>query len=72
MSARFFYDLTDGQKILRDDEGAEANGLAEAIQQARIVIDEMKAAGDLDALRGSWRITIRGEDGAALTSLPIR
>jgi hypothetical protein len=70
--ARFFYDLTDGQEILRDDEGAEADGLAEAIQQARIVIEEMKAAGELDGLSGSWRITVRGEDGAALTSLPIR
>jgi cytosine/adenosine deaminase-related metal-dependent hydrolase len=68
---RFHFDLTNGQTTMRDHEGAEANDLAEAIEQARTVIDELRIGGELMDVGDNWQLVIRAPDGTELQFIPI-
>lgn len=68
---RFYFDLTNGQTTMRDDEGAEADDLAEATDQAQIVIEELRTAGALMDVEDDWQLVIRTDDGTELRRIPI-
>ena len=70
MSKRLYFDLTNGQDIIRDPEGVDASGLDEAIGEAQAVLDEMSGNAAFTP-EDSWQLMIRDEDGAILKTLPL-
>lgn len=72
MSPRFFFDLECGAEVIRDDEGAEAADLDQALADARSIIAEM--AGEVaEANPGEpWTLIVRDEAGSTVGRLPIR
>ena len=71
MPVRFFFDLTDDQNLLRDEEGVEADSLADATAQAKFVIAEMSRSGELEPGVRHWKMFIRSTDGAELLSIDV-
>ncbi|HEX8416799.1 MAG TPA: hypothetical protein VF641_04265 [Methylobacterium sp.] len=71
MTQRFYFDLTDGESTLRDDEGVLAPDLDEAIAAARAVLAEMRDSGDLADGEDDWLLVIRDEGCRTLTQLPV-
>lgn len=71
MTQRFYFDLTDGESVLRDDTGVLAPDLDEAIEAARAVLEEMRDSGDLSDGEDDWLLVIKDEARRALTTLPV-
>ena len=44
MSQRFHFDVTNGEKLIRDDEGVDASGPDEAIEEAKAFARLARAA----------------------------
>jgi hypothetical protein len=59
VAQRFYFDLTDGLTAIRDDEGVEADDLADALKEAEAALQEMSASGELTDLEEGWRLVIR-------------
>lgn len=72
MPSRFYFDIENGKETIRDAHGVEAEDLAEALAEARSVIDEV--AGDLGAAGsdGRWTLVVRDATGAEVGRLPIK
>ncbi|MCJ2035800.1 DUF6894 family protein [Methylobacterium sp. J-068] len=68
---RFHFDLTDGRTTMSDAEGAEAADLPEAIEQAVIVIEELRSGGELMDVDGLWELVIKDAGGNELHRLSI-
>ena len=66
MSQRFHFDLTDGDEIIRDDEGVEASSHDEAIAEAQAALNEMRGTEEAVALEDGWRLVIRDESGVTV------
>lgn len=71
MAQRFYFDLTIGTFTIRDDKGAEANDIDHATEDAQIVLDEMRDSEETSALKNDWHMSIRGEAGTTLKTLPF-
>ena len=69
MGDRYFFDLEDGDDVIRDDVGVEADSPEQAVESAEGVIAEMRARGDLPS--GAWEMVIRSADGALVRKLPL-
>ena len=63
---RLYFDLTDGQTILRDEEGVEVTDLDHALADADAVL------GELHGYEVGWSLVIRDQAGAVLAQLPVR
>lgn len=70
-SMRFHFDLTDGRITMPDPEGADAADLAEAIEQAAIVIEELRGTGELQDVDSPWDLVIKDSRGQELHRLQI-
>lgn len=66
---RFYFDLTDGQQVIDDVEGREADSFDQALAQARSAVEEMRADGELEDCEYGWRLLIRDEKGSVLTTI---
>jgi hypothetical protein len=69
VSARFYFDIEVGDDTIRDEVGAEAADLDEAIAEARSVIAEMVeeiGAGE------TLVMVVRDGDDAPVARLPIK
>ncbi|MGU3537563.1 DUF6894 family protein [Methylobacterium sp. A54F] len=71
MATRFYFDLVNGHDAIRDETGVEAADAADALAQARAVLGEMRAAGDLPPGGDPWTMVIRDRDGVVRGELPI-
>ncbi len=71
MSQRFYFDLTNSDALIRDDEGVDASGPDEAIEEARAALDEMRGDEEAPALRDGWQIVVRDESGMALKAMSL-
>ncbi|MCI9880227.1 MULTISPECIES: DUF6894 family protein [Methylobacterium] len=71
MLPHFFFDLTDGQSLLRDDLGIEVEDVDTAVEQALIVIDEMHADGSLTEAGADWDLNIRNQSGIILKKIKV-
>ncbi|MCJ2126757.1 DUF6894 family protein [Methylobacterium sp. J-077] len=72
MPIRFYFDVENSRETIRDHEGVEATDLAEALAEARSVIQEMAdevCAGDPGT---AWTLVVRDASGTVLVRLPIR
>lgn len=63
MTTRFYFDLKNGQEILRDVEGVDANSPDEAIKAAQSVLDEMRGNDEPQQQETGWQLIIRDEKG---------
>ncbi|MGH1570469.1 DUF6894 family protein [Methylobacterium sp. P31] len=69
---RFFFDVSNSEETIPDEEGVEAADLNEALSEARSVIAEM-AAAVIEADPGrSWTLIVRDEAGSAVGRIPIK
>ncbi|MEQ4600487.1 MAG: hypothetical protein ABN488_22245 [Methylobacteriaceae bacterium] len=68
----FHFDLTDGRNTMSDAEGVDAADLSEAIEQAGIVIEELRSGGELMDVDGAWELVIKDSGGNELHRIPIR
>lgn len=71
MQKRFYFDLTNGQKFIRDDEGVEADDIDQATKEAQVVLNEMRGSQELSSIGDGWRLIIRDENGRALRTMPL-
>ncbi|MHB2207024.1 DUF6894 family protein [Methylobacterium sp. CM6257] len=68
---RFFFDVSNGEDGISDEEGVEAADLGEALTEAQNVIAEM-ADDVIKAGPGrSWTLIVRDEAGSIVGRLPI-
>ncbi|WP_128566315.1 DUF6894 family protein [Methylobacterium crusticola] len=68
---RFHFDLFDGRTFIHDDEGVDVPDLGEALEQAKIVIAEMRADDELVGLEGDWQLVVRSQAGTVLARIPV-
>lgn len=71
VAQRFYFDLTDGNTIIRDEEGVEVDDAQAALEQAEAAVQEMRADGELAGLRGSWKLLVRTSTDTVLTVITI-
>lgn len=70
MGARYYFDVTDGADLIRDDVGEEANSPEQALEEARAVIAEMRERDELPD--GEWEMVVRDAAGTLVGRLPVR
>ncbi len=69
---RYYFNLTDGETVIRDEEGVEASSLQAAVISAIEAVEELRAQ-DLshsDEWQG-WRLEIVDAAGRAVQSIPL-
>ncbi|MET3695015.1 DUF6894 family protein [Methylobacterium goesingense] len=71
MFDRFYFDLTNGHEIIRDELGVEAESFQQARREAQDVIKECSRTGELDDSSGRWELVIRSQDGTVLERIEI-
>ena len=71
MGLRFYFDLTNGQELIRDDEGVDASGPDEAKKEAQAALDELRSGQQVDMPGVGWQLIIRDGDGVTLETLPL-
>ncbi|MCJ2061015.1 hypothetical protein MKL09_31410 [Methylobacterium sp. J-048] len=72
MTERFYFDIENDRETIHDGEGVEAVSFEQAIEEARIVIDEMADELDVGDSARSWTLVIRSASGALVGRLPIK
>jgi hypothetical protein len=71
-SARYFFNLTDGEIMIRDGEGIEASSIQAAVISAMEAVEELRAQdpSNSDEWQG-WRLEIVDTSGQAVQSIPL-
>src|ERR1700712_1424554 len=69
---RFHFDIENGKETIRDEQGVEAETLAEALDEARSVIDEMAEELGMTDLGSPWTLIVRDATGTLVGRLPIK
>ena len=72
VTTRYYFNLTNGNTMLRDEEGVEASSIQEAIISALEAVEELRAqdASESDEWQG-WRLEIIDASGRAVHSIPL-
>ena len=71
MGPRFYFDLTNGQELIRDAEGIDASGPDEAKKEAKAALDELRGSHEADMPDVGWQLIIRDENGVTLETLAL-
>ena len=71
-SARYYFNLTDGDTMIRDEEGIEASSVQAAVVSAMEAVEELRAQDPLnsDEWQG-WQLEIVDASGQALQVIPL-
>ena len=69
---RYYFNLTDGETVIRDEEGVEASSLQAAVISAMEAVEELRAqdASNSDEWQG-WKLEIVDAAGRAVQSVPV-
>jgi hypothetical protein len=70
--SRFYFDIENGNELIRDEEGVEADSLVEALDEAQSVITEMADEVASAAPNETWTLVVRNCNGILVARLPIR
>jgi hypothetical protein len=72
LSSRYYFNLTDGETMIRDEEGVEASSIQAAVLSAMEAVDELRGQEPLnsDEWQG-WRLEIVDVSGQAVQSIPL-
>jgi hypothetical protein len=70
--ARYYFNLTNGDAMIRDEEGSTASSLQAAVISAMEAIEELRAQdpSNSDEWQG-WRLEIVDASGQAVQSIPL-
>jgi hypothetical protein len=70
--ARYYFNLTNGETIIRDEEGITASSLQAAVVSAMEAVEELWAQdpSNSDEWQG-WRLEIVDASGQAVQSIPL-
>jgi hypothetical protein len=70
--ARYYFNLTNGDAMIRDKEGIEASSLQAAVLSAMEAVEELRAQDPLnsDEWQG-WRLEIVDASGQAVQTIPL-
>ncbi|MFH6781851.1 MULTISPECIES: DUF6894 family protein [Methylobacterium] len=69
MTQRYFFNLVGPAQAIEDPTGVEADTPDQAEAEARAVIVEMRATGDLPVLGPGWQLEIRDGTGRLVRSI---
>ena len=72
MPSRFYFDIENGEETIRDAQGVEAADVAEALAEARSVIDEMAGELEVAGPAGAWTLVVRDATGAEVGRVLIK
>jgi hypothetical protein len=70
--ARYYFNLTDGETMIRDEEGITASSIRAAVVSAMEAVEELRAQDPLnsDEWQG-WRLEIVDAAGQAVQAIPL-
>jgi hypothetical protein len=70
--ARYYFNLTDGDTMIRDLEGTEASSLQAAVRSAMEAVEELRAQdpSSSDEWQG-WKLEIVDASGQAVVTIPL-
>ncbi|MFC5085384.1 DUF6894 family protein [Microvirga arabica] len=70
--ARYYFNLTDGETMIRDEEGIEASSIQAAMISALEAAEELRAQdpSNSDEWQG-WRLEIVDASGQAVQTIPL-
>ncbi len=71
MLRRFYFDISNNERTIADDEGVEAVDLEQALDDARIVLNQIANELGVASIDSSWTLIIRDQTGAALAHVPM-
>lgn len=72
MSSRFFFNLTNGEDIIRDEDGVLVTDIHAAVIYAMEVVQELQAEDPFSAAEWQgWRLDITDETGRVIESLSL-
>jgi hypothetical protein len=72
VSARYFFNLTNGETTIRDEDGIVASSIQAAVVSAMEAVEELRAQdpSNSDEWQG-WRLEIVDALGQAMQSIPL-
>jgi len=72
VSARYYFNLTNGDSMIRDEEGIVASSLQAAAVSAMEAVEELRAQdpSNSDEWQG-WRLEIVDASGQAVQTIPL-
>ena len=70
--ARYYFNLTDGDSMIRDEEGIEVSSIQAAVVSALEAVEELRAQdpSNSDEWQG-WRLEIVDTSGRAVQAIPL-
>jgi hypothetical protein len=70
--ARYYFNLTNGDVMIRDEEGIEASSLQAAVVSGMEAVEELRAQdpSNSDEWQG-WRLEIVDAEGRAVHAIPL-
>ncbi|GEO19256.1 hypothetical protein MAE02_69520 [Microvirga aerophila] len=70
--SRYYFNLTDGETMIRDEEGVEASSIQVAVLSAMEAVEELRGQEPLDSddWQG-WRLEIVDATGQAVQTVPL-
>ena len=71
LAQRYYFDLKNGRDLIRDDEGVDASGPDEAIEEAQAALDEMRRNDQGPAPIDGWQLIIRDESGMTVGAISL-
>jgi hypothetical protein len=69
LSSRYYFNLTDGETMIRDEEGVEASSIQAAVLSAMEAVEGQEPL-DPDEWQG-WRMEIVDVSGQAVQTIPL-
>lgn len=69
---RYYFDLTNGETTLIDEEGVDAANIDEAAAEAQVVLKDMQIGDELLDVDDDWTIVIRERDGETLREISLK
>jgi hypothetical protein len=71
-SARYYFNLTNGETMIRDEEGIEASSIQAAVISAMEAVEELRAQdpSNSEEWRG-WRLEVVDASGQAMQAIPL-
>ena len=71
-AGRYYFNLTNGEVVIRDEEGTEVSSMESALVSAMEMIEELRAEDPFsaDEWKG-WRLEIIDASGQMVHSMPL-
>jgi len=72
VAIRYYFNLTDGETMIRDEDGIEAASIQAAVVSAMDAVEELRAQdpSNSDEWQG-WRLEVVDASGQAVQTIPL-